>query len=130
MNKAIIAAARRQLFTLDVASQIAGIPPRLIAVLVAPRREVNEVALYSLRAIEEAFSSESGARLLRKLHQNQLRLYRDCQVRWRDDLGTLRTAEGAIVEIRGKRAEITLSDGYRIIRSLAESDLSFSGTAV
>ena len=131
MNDAIIAAAGRRLFTLDVAAQITGIPQRLIGTLVAPHpREANGVQLYALRAIVRAFKDESGARLLRKLHQNQLQLFRDCSVAWRDNLGTLRTAEGGVVEIRGRRAEITLRDGYRVIRSLADPDLKFSGTAV
>lgn len=131
MNEAIITAARRLLFTLDVASQITGIPRRLILALVALNpRQANGVELYALRAVVRAFKTEDGARLLRKLHQNQLEMYRNCRVSWRDDLETLRTAEGAIVEIRGRRAEITLRDGFRILRALADPDLKFSGTPV
>ena len=130
MNAAIIAAARRHQYTLDVASQIVGIPGRLIAAIVAPCHEVDEVPLYSMRNIVRAFRTDPGLRLIRKLHQNQLKLYRDCAVSWRDDLGVVHAAEGAVVELRGRRAEITLRDGARIIQSRAEPAFSFSGTAV
>lgn len=130
LNDLIIRAARRQLYTLDVVSQIVGVPRRLVASLVVPVGKVNDADVYRLKKVVSAFKTEQGARLLRKLHQNQLRLFRDCSVIWRDDLGTLRTAEGAVVEIRGSRAEITLRDGFRVIRALANPDLQFSGTAV
>lgn len=130
MNASIIAAARRQHYSLDVASQIVGIPARLIAALVEPCREVDDVALYALRSVVDAFRTDPGARLVRKLHQNQLKLYRDCQVSFRDALGSLRRAEGAVVELRGRRAEITLREGYRVIVAAADPDFRFSGTAL
>src|SRR5713101_3326159 len=127
LNKPIIAAARKQQYTLDVAGQIAGIPPRLIITVVAPSREIDGVDLYKLSDIVAAFSSESGERLLRKLHQNQLHLYANCRVTWRDDLGVVHTVEDAYVEIRGKRAEVTLRNGRRTIHSLADSSFRFEG---
>jgi hypothetical protein len=118
------------LYTLDVISQIVGIPRRLIATLVAPREVVAAVALYSLREVRIAFSSEAGVRLLRKLQQNQLELYRHCQVTWRDPFGVIHTAGDAVVERRGKRAEITLSNGYRFCQMLADPDFHFTGSRV
>jgi hypothetical protein len=130
MNEAIIAAARRQFFTLDVASQIVGVPPRLIDALVSAHHDVDGVAVYRLRHVVAAFRTEAGVRLLRKLHQNQLQLYRNCEASWRDDLGTVRRANGAIVEIRGRRIEITLADGYRTTCRLADPEVAFAGTRV
>jgi hypothetical protein len=129
MNHDAIAAAREWMFTLDVASQIAGIPRRLILALVSPQRR-GDTDYYALSDIEAAFTAGAGARLLRKLRQNQLHLYRDCAVSWRDGLGTLRSATGALVEIRGRRAEITLAGGYRFVRPLSDPDLHFEGTPV
>jgi len=130
LNDLIIRAARRQLFTLDVVSQIVGVPGRLISSIVVPVGKVNDVDVYRLGKVVSAFNTEQGARLLRKLHQNQLEFYVDCTVVWRDSLGTLHTAQGAVVEIRGWRVEVTLRDGFRVIRSRADPDLKFSGTPV
>jgi hypothetical protein len=129
MNHNAIAAAHELMFTLDVASQIAGIPPRLILALVSPQLR-GDTDYYALSDIEQAFRTEAGTRLLRKLRQNQLHLYRDCAVSWRDGFGTMRSATGALVEIRGRRAEITLPGGYRFVRSLSDPDLHFEGTPV
>lgn len=41
LNALIIRAARRQLFTLDVVSQIVGVPRRLISAIVVPVGTVN-----------------------------------------------------------------------------------------
>lgn len=130
LNELIIRAARRQLFTLDVVSQIVGVPRRLIAAIVVPVAKVNEADVYRLKKVVSALKTEQGVRLLRKLHQNQLEFYHDCTVAWRDNLGTLHTAHGAVVEIRGSRVEMTLRDGYRVIRSRADPDLKFCGTAL
>jgi len=108
-----------------VTSQLTGVPQRLIVALVTSCRQVNEAELYKLGEVVAAFSTESGQRLLRKLHQNQLHLYANCRVTWRDDLGTLHTAEDAYVEIRGKRAEVTLRSGYRTIVALTDSTRIF-----
>jgi hypothetical protein len=130
LNFPIISAAHRNLYTLGVASQICGIPARLIATLVKPQSEAGGMELFSLDDIVNAFTSEAGARLLRKLRQDQLELYRQCRVTWRDEFGLIRTVEDAWVEIRGKRAEITLPDGYRFVREIADSDFGFKGTRV
>lgn len=130
LNERIIRAARRQLFTLDVVSQIVGVPQRLISAIVVPVGTVNDAEVYRLKKVVCAFKTEQGVRLLRKLHQNQLEFYHDCTVAWRDGLGTLHSAQGAVVEMRGSRVEVTLRDGYRVIRSRADPDLKFSGTAL
>ena len=128
LNQPIITAARKGQFTLDVMAQITGVPARLIAASVKPGRHDND--LYSLKRVVLFFESESGQRLLRKLHQNQLEIYRDCHATWRDEFGTPRLAENCLVEVRGKRLEITLNNGHRVIQRADNPATGFNGTKI
>ena len=56
LNDLIIRAARRQLFTLDVVSQIVGVPGRLISSIVVPVGKVNDVDVYRLKKVVSAFT--------------------------------------------------------------------------
>jgi hypothetical protein len=128
LNQRIITAARQGQFPLDVMAQITGVPARLIAASVKPSRHGND--LYSLKRVVLFFESESGQRLLRKLHQNQLEIYRDCHATWRDEFGTPRLAENCLVEVRGKRLEITLNNGHRVIQRADNPATGFNGTKI
>ncbi len=128
LNQPIITAARKGQFTLDVMAQITGVPTRLIAATVKPSRHGND--LYSLKRVVLFFESESGQRLLRKLHQDQLEIYRDCRATWRDEFGTQREVEPCLVEVHGKRLEITLNNGHRVIQRADNPATGFKGAKI
>jgi hypothetical protein len=130
LNTPIISAAWQHRYTLDVVSQITGIPPRLILATIKPVDTQDHAELYALAEVCAFFSLEAGARLIRKLRQNQLCIYRNCTVHWKDLDGISKTSTGVFVEIRGHRAEVTLSDGHRFIRKLDDPHFTFDGIRV
>jgi hypothetical protein len=130
LNNPIISAAWQHRYTLDVVAQITGIPPRLILAIIKPVDTQDNAELYALAEVCAYFSMESGARLIRKLRQNQLCIYRNCLVGWKDGDGIAKSATDAFVEIRGHRAEVTLPDGHRFTRKLNDPNFAFNGIRV
>lgn len=130
LNLQIIRAAFQDNYVLDVVSQITGVPMRLIQATIKPKGQVDGEDLYDLKAVMKFFMSAKGKRLLRKLRQNQLEIYRSCAVTFRDKDGFLRQENGCFVEIRGKWAEVTLPNGHRFSNLIESQDFNFKGIRV